>query len=212
MGYSVSVKARTSELAERMEAFFEREYRPYQQVWGFESGAQYSSVPSRDFSYHQGAKKNPACVGIDFNAAGFERGYVMGLGRWMTLRIGCSRKSFKDPKAKFEKPVPYIIYDVDDGWPLLVQPLDKTPKNLRWCCVDELGITLRPPLDFEIHVESKIRQEAHAKAEKKFGGPGQETHDYLLELLAPQIWGLVQPMREELKRLDRRWQESASAR
>ena len=207
MGYSISVRARSEALAIHMERFFEREYRTWQQVWGQEEGDPYSSQPHRDIDYAPSDSRK-TLIGIDYGAIhGYERLYAYTLVRWIALKIGRKRRSFTEPKVKLDAAVPYLIYDVETGWPILVRPMSEMAKELRWCCCDELGLPLKPPLELQFEVDAPIRTEAFAKALAKFGSHGHETSEYAIELMTEQLLPLMNPLHVEMQRLDQLWQQ-----
>lgn len=199
MGYSLSVRAQSEALADRMVQFFEREYRPFYEVWGLDQDEQYSTVPDRDFSYRPDEDEDdPKLIGIDYNAAGYERLYVHTLVRWMALKIGQRQSAFES--ATFDTPVPFTYYDAERD-PVLAQPLDVTPEKDRQYCVDAYGIRLKPPGDLLSEIDGDRYAQAHAQATKI----GQDSHEATMEILAPELWKLVEPLRVEMKRLDERW-------
>ena len=69
---------------------------------------------------------------------GQDRNLNMAIARWGAIKCGRKQSSFTDPKVKFDKPVPYTLYDSFDRWPVL---LTKPKKELLWCHTNELGIS-----------------------------------------------------------------------
>lgn len=215
MGYSVGIHVQNVHLQQKMLAFMEKEYRPHWQIRGLKNYTDcYSSPPRVDLDYFQGK----CIIGMDYNAGGFERGYVFTLARWMALKVAKTRRTFDDPEVIFEKPVPYVVYDGCDSWPVLVKPLSAVPKIIRWCCVDRYGmklsITQADDYVFELLPDVKAFEEAHQKACEKHGvKPNslisfvtrERIRDTRLRLLWPEVKKGLAPMRAEMKRLDQAW-------
>jgi hypothetical protein len=119
-----------------MMAFFDKEYLSYGEVFGV-AGAPYTSPPTTDLSYNH----KPLAIGIDYGGiSGLERLYVYTLVRWMALKIGKKRRVFREPSFRSASPVPYMLYDESDTWPVLDQPKNAGPANVGWCCVDKYGV------------------------------------------------------------------------
>ncbi len=220
MGASIGIHAVSAKARQRMLDFMAKEYRPHWQIRGYEERDCFSSPPIEDPWGIQGR----SVIGIDYKGGGFERGYAFVLTRWMALKISKTRSTFKDPKVGFKKPVPYMIYDGIDHWPVLQQPLSKTPKKLHWCCVDRYGLKLDPSSydDFVFDVKGAPGRlnEARAEANKKFGIEGDwpwkdikdepptlrwDIHDEWLRILWPEIQEVVAPIQAEMRRLDTAW-------
>lgn len=223
MGYSIGLFARNEGLQVAMWDFMEREYRPHWRIRGRPEGPCYSSPPRLNVDYVHGKH----VLGIDYGACGgFERGYGFALVRWMALKVGRSRRSFKEPKVKFQEPVPYMSYDSEALWPILVKPLSSVPKALRWCCVDRYGVKLDPTTydDFIFDIpDHEAFKKAQIDACKKHGidpdnwpapenepkGVRWKIHDTRARLLWPEIQKVIEPIRVELKRLDTQWCKEA---
>jgi len=218
MGYSLGVHARSVGLQKKMLAFMKKEYRPHWQIRNLKNYKDcYSSEPREDLAYFHGK----CIIGIDYNAAGFERGYAFTLTRWMALQVSMSRRSFKDPKVTFPEPVPFMVYDGCDAWPVLLKPLSAVPKNIRWCCVDRFGmkldVTSTEDYVFDIP-DLQAFNKAHAEACKHHGidptkpwpnpepeGIRWKIRDTRQRLLWPEVKKVIAPMRTEMKRLDKAW-------
>jgi hypothetical protein len=228
MGYSIGIHARSKALQQRMLEFMDKEYRPHWQirelskVKGLENYQDcFASEPMADSSYFHG--KN--VIGIDFNAHGFERGYAFILVKWVALQVGTTRWVFKDPKISFKDPVPFMSYDGDENWPVLLQPLSSVPKHVRWCCVDRYGMKLDKTryeefvMDWILDPEGKFWAATHEEACRKHAVPNdplapvdnrvrQKIINTRMTLLWPHIKEVVAPIRTEMKRLDRAWAKS----
>lgn len=219
MGYSLGVHARSQELRERMLDFMATEYRPHWRVRGVAERPCYSSPPGENPSYCHG----PHLVGLDFNASGFERGYAFALIRWMALRVGRKTRKFTgegEVGHTFESPVPYMLYDTEK-WPLLQMALGDTPEKLRWCCVDSLGLRLEASgtTDFvhELHPDVVLAAQVetcrrHGIDPDNWPEPSEEPpgirwkiHDTRMAILEPELRGVIEPIRVELRRLSEAW-------
>jgi len=217
MGYSIGIHVRSKELQKKMLAFMEKEYRPHWKIRDLRNYTDcYSSPPQADLDYFQGK----CIIGMDFNASGFERGYVFTLVRWMALKVAKTRRVFKEPEVTFAEPVPFMIYDGCDSWPVLLKPLSEVPQKVRWCCVDRYGmkldVTQAEDYVFELP-DMKAFEKAQREACKKHGinpdnwpkdepeGVRWKIRDTRMRLLWPQVKVVLAPMRAEMKRLDRAW-------
>lgn len=222
MGYSIGIQARSKKLYEKMVSFMAKEYRPYWQVMGMEECDCYSSPVTTDLNYIH--KKHS--IGINYGSiAGLERIYAYILVRWMALRVGRARKTFTDPKAKFDEPVPYLIYDSDSEWPLLQKPYDSISKDLRWCCVDDYGINQEPTSYTEMifSLPKDLVVGAQKQAYLEHGVTGDEwpwkdsseeppgirwaINESWLKILWPETQKALEPLRKEMERLAVAWTE-----
>lgn len=223
MGYSIGLHARSKAQQRKMLDFMEKEYRPHWQIRDLKDYTTcYSSPPTDDPSYCHGK----TIIGIDFNCAGFERGYIHTLVKWMALKVGTQRSTFTEPKARFKSPVPCMTYDGDSPWPILVKDPETVPKKLRWCCVDKYGMRLHPSgaADYVFDLKDPDSYEkASREARRKLGLPetpgyspsSKEERELFREaidetqcILWPQVQELLIPIRTEMKRLDLAWAES----
>jgi hypothetical protein len=139
----------------------------------------------------------------------------------MALQVGVRRSTFKEPEVKFPSPVPCMTYDGDPPWPILVKSPEKVAKNLRWCCVDNLGMRLHPSWSDDFVFELKDPEayiKAMTAAQTKYGiTPGihisdknifWEIKDEANRILWPQVQEVIKPMRVEMERLNQAWVKS----
>lgn len=219
MGYSIGIHVQNKKLQRMMLDFMEKEYRPHWQVRGLKDEKDcFTGPPSDNLDYFDGK----CIIGIDFNAAGWERGYAFTLVRWLALKVGKTRKTFKYPtKATFDEPVPYMVYDGVEAWPVLERPLSSVSKNLRECCVDRYGMKADKisTEDFIWDLEDDDSfSEAQREACKRHGidpdkpwpkpepeGVRWKIHETRQRLLWPEVKKILVPMRDEMKRLDKAW-------
>lgn len=200
-----------------MLSFMEKEYRPHWKIRGHKDTGCYTGEPTDDPAYCHGK----TIIGIDYGpVGGFERGYAYTLVRWMALQVGTRRTVFKEPKARFRKPVPCMTYDGDSPWPILVKDPEKVPESLRWCCVDQWGMRLHPSgVDdymFELQ-DPDVYIKAIHEAQRKFGLTASDqataknrdlfwkARDEANRILWPQVKEILAPMWTEMKRLDAAW-------
>jgi hypothetical protein len=95
--------------------------------------------------------KSRNALGISFSCmSGWEREYAYTITRWMAIKIGKRRCSFKgDEKSlKIAQPAPFIVYDGSEFWPILIvnsiEDISKLPKEWKWCAADALGLRSDP--------------------------------------------------------------------
>jgi len=148
MGASFATRVASEPARERMLAFLDENYRPWNAVVGTpEVGAVHLDGRGREvFDYREGRGKK-CSIGTEYYAHlhGWESKYVSSLIRWVALKIGRTRTRFSreiNGKTPILKPVPFIVYDSEEFWPILVTSLSgafKIPKQRRWCAADRLG-------------------------------------------------------------------------
>jgi hypothetical protein len=127
MGYSISVNIRSVRLRDKMLAFLEENWRRWPELdGGKREDPAFASDPEtgKDVSYNNGQKCN---IGISYNACEPERDYIFQFIRWLAIIIG-KKKRFKGIKD----PVPYMLYDGDECWPVLIKGKQKLDKGCEW--------------------------------------------------------------------------------
>jgi len=213
MGYSIAATARNIRLQQKMLNFMSKEYRSHWEISSKVEQPCYSSAPTSDLSYIKG--KN--LIGLDYNSGcpGFERSYAYTLVKWMTLKVGKTRKSFKE--FTFDYPVPYMLVDDEEEfWPVLIEPKHNFPENIRWACCDQYGVTKHCPLDliFELDQEvtletKKLACQKHNVVYAEWSNESQNVkeaiHETWVKLLWPKIQLILKPIRIEMQRLDQIW-------
>ena len=141
MGASISVRVSSAEKRTKMLAFLSEHYRRWEHVV---AGAGYLNTDPDDFEIR---KKD---ISFDYSALhGWERVYVYSTIRWIALKVGDKKTRFRKDDVEpnvFLEPVPYMIYDEFDSWPILVCKSErdamKLPIKHRWCSTDEYGVYL----------------------------------------------------------------------
>lgn len=154
MGYSIAIRARNKELRKRMVAFMNKHWRKWSDVLG--KGESVSARPglgdegSLDYDHSSDA------VGFDYAAHchGWESCLIYSQTRWMAIKIGKRKSKFsKDDVTPnvFPDPVPFMVYDGYQSWPILVvenlEEAMKLPETARWCATDKLGVYVDPEVN-----------------------------------------------------------------
>lgn len=108
MGYSITLRTKTPALREQLVSFFEEHYRSWNELAEYDIvQAGWTTEPGYD-------EKGPTVFGFNYKSgvSSWEREYVYTLLRWAALKVGELRS--------FEGEFPYIIYDGEENWPLVV--------------------------------------------------------------------------------------------
>ena len=220
MGYSLGVRTRSPKLAQKMLAFMGEHYRSWSEVIGSKTRSISTRPLSDDISY--GQKKG--IIGFDYasHCFGWERIYVFCLMRWIALRVGVRRSKFRleERTIALSAPVPFISYDGNEDWPILVvgsiAEAMKVPKERRWCCTDTNGVYLNAQVNqiLAIECEDIWTDEAMTKAfaEEMFN-ISKEDPDRREKLQAvrakyaqPEIDRMLPKVQAELERLNKLWE------
>ncbi len=96
--------------------------------------------PTDNLSYSHSKKQ----IGFDYNSSwgdGMERVYYFAVLRWVALRVGSRSRKIKREDSDiltFKKPVPFIIYDGYERWPVLEEK--PSNKKLIQYWTDEFGL------------------------------------------------------------------------
>lgn len=218
MGYDLTIESRSVELRNKMIEFMFTNYENWwEAAWPPEA---------------RGKKK--IVISYSSGLYGEERLRVYSVVRWMALQVGavCSKfnKNSVNPN-NFEFPVPFIIYDSYEKWPVLVcrserEARQKWPKSLWWCIVDPLGVYLSEKTSESIVsavIETVIlddfrRAILDGEMEKlgKIPLPGSldktkwlsKRRVVLAKFYKPETRALLKKIRTEIRRLDKLWLSS----
>lgn len=223
MGYSISTRAKTQALQKKMLAFMQKNYRNWPTVRGQSNGNAYAGNPTNDLSYDR-AKK---IIGLDYGAlSGWERVYAYAVVRWMALKVGSLRKKFPGVVPKeTSKPVPFMVYDGYESWPILLvetpAQLKKLPEDRRWCAYTPLGMYADKAryVEGELVVEladdfNRMFQEVHDKiGPRSPAGAGRKAHAAWIKkrhrLMLPhcrkKLREALKPFQAEMQRLEDLW-------
>lgn len=228
MGYSIGIRAKSSKLQQQMLAFMREHYRNWPTIEGRPEGNAYMGSPSDDLWY-DGSKR---VVGLNYGPiSGWERIYAYVIVRWMALKIGTLRSTFKGVQpSKTSKPVPYMVYDGDESWPILVvttpKQLDRIPKTYRWCAFTPLGLyaELTSYMSSDVVIwlaedTNKMFKEVDAKIGEAPKGEGPQRqarfdawvkrrHRLMLPYCRKKLKAGVKLLETEMQRLDNLWNES----
>lgn len=232
MGASISTIVTSWGARDRMLDFLSKHYRDWTQVSGT-PGARLVGGGKEVFDY-MGSRGERVAIGTEYlgNLYGWERCYVTALCRWVALKIGRKRVRFsKDVigPEPFAKPVPYLLYDSYEYWPILVMSEKaalKLPEKRQWCAVDKFGCYLGAEIHesvvsaaFDLISSNDKRYKAYAKDANRFGPVPSESEARLAWLdkqrvvkakhAKPEVERVLPVLRGELERLDRLWRKHA---
>jgi hypothetical protein len=209
MGYTIAVHARTPQLQERMLRFMGNHYRSWREITGAGQPGDFDGSalgPTSELSYD----KSEVPIGFDYGGlSGWEREYVYAVCRWMAIRVGKRKATFRTQSGSvgtavdLAEEIPYLVYDEDQEIPI-------GPN------VDELGIKVSPSDGRPLYPDAffdltEAEQEAYdAEAATRAGeGPveaKQRRKDLREKYTRPYVLMGVTLMRSELERLERAWQ------
>lgn len=226
MGYSIAIRTRSPKLQQKMLRFMKANYRNWPTVEGRPEGNAYAGEPSDDISYD----KSKSLIGLDYGAvSGWERVYAYTITRWMALKVGGLRATFPNvTPSRTSKPVPYMVYDGYEAWPILLADtpaqLKQIPKPYRWCTYTSLGMHadvveyVRGELVIDLAEDTtRMFNEVHAKLGPKPEGPPSPRYDAKFEawvdrrhrLMLPYCRKKLRPavkvLKDEMQRLDDLW-------
>jgi hypothetical protein len=227
MGYSIGIRVSNPKLRKKMLAFMGEHYRKWSDVIG--KGETISSGnPTDDLSYDSSSK----ALGFDYasHCSGWESCFIYSMTRWMALKIGDHKSKIKREGEKtwvFPKPVPYMVYDGFESWPILVVASLKgalrLPKDKQWCAMDKCGVYIAPEVNHILtHHCSDIfgspaydkMMKAMAKLKRPEHNPDDSTaYDAWMEkreavkvkYMRPEIDRMLPKVRAEIHRLDKLW-------
>jgi hypothetical protein len=229
MGYSIGIRVKSGAAYAKMLAFMSEHYRPWTAVIGHPDGKSFASSPSDDLAYDSRGKLT---LGFDYGCVlDWEREHIYVILRWMAIKVGRTRRSFRKDSvtpSTLDEPVPYIVYDGYDPWPVLVgtkEEAKRLPSTLRQFASDSLGLRNGPDalahlvtyLTFDPDVPAEAAQAAEKVARAKVG-PYPEKGDrhawrrrYNRALTGQPAFRKVldkklKILRADLERLDRAWE------
>jgi hypothetical protein len=218
MGYSLAIRTRNQDLRKKMCGFMGEHFRSWPQIADLKYSSS-ASKPGLDLNYDS----SKSALGVDYQSTlhGWDREYIYALTRWMAIRIGQVKTKFaKDVVTPnvFKKPVPFIVYDGYESWPLIViteKQAAKLSKELQWCACDSLGLRSgEHEMRYVEHTNGAFDPKISKKAVAVVG-PYPETGDRhawrerYLKALFPYVKDEIETnvglMRTEFKRLDKLW-------
>jgi hypothetical protein len=134
MGYTVAVHAKNKNLLCDMWVFMQEYYTKPSALFGRKNDYSRLSVninkePGLSYDHSKLA------IGFDYNAVGPERDYIFSIIRWMTIKIG------KTKRLKAIGDVPYYVYDGYDKCLVIVGDFynENIPEEYKHCVVDSYG-------------------------------------------------------------------------
>lgn len=147
MGYSIAAPLKSAKARDACYAFLLEYFRPWSEVVAQDAGLKvdpdydWTRFLQRDggLDYDRGKHR----VGFNYGVADeFVGEYAYTALRFCALRWGRKRKL--EGSVGSAEPVPYIVYDGYQAWPVLPRSKweDRASKDARWCLVDALGLKL----------------------------------------------------------------------
>jgi len=219
MGYSVSTVCKSAQDRRHLMKVLRKHWRPVGKLYPKGTvGSGYISNPKTGPTYaHQKLQ-----VGFDGNASGAERFYAFTACKWIALRIGERKRMltyerYTEPKPTllwFVRPKSFISYDSDGEWPVLTRLSDRIDrcdengewghlrgKQLDWCLVDHWGV--KKVVDLHDVDDFSLMQKALAAMKKRKPYKDPDWRDALNRSVQPELLKHVEPIRQEIKRLDK---------
>lgn len=215
--------------------FLAKNFRSWLEIIGKGDEDRYISDPTGDLSYAHGKYQ----IGFDYGAGwgtfdNSEREFYFAALRWIAIQVGQRRKALHmdshEKTYNFATPVPFIIYDGCDNWPVLLERPAKSKLSLSWCWTDQLGLVrdkddiaeryrlliwehlITPVLTkkgrpTEVNVRPEVFEVLGCKPEDGLPALNLEMQVKLVRrLLWKEVLAARVPIRTELKRLDHLWQ------
>lgn len=223
MGACLTVRARTAKDRDRMQDFLTKHFRPWTKVIEhipLETRGLFlpqGEEPSSEVSY-----RNPhTSIGFGKLAHGWERDYQFAVCRWIALQVGRQKMRFskEDCGGTTDKPVPFIVYDDIDSWPVFLctsKQAKALGKKQRQWAVDRFGVYVNPDEDcYFMTCSLYLRDPAFVKDMDALGpcpSGGPAHYEYMKAWLAikrkhakGEIEANVPILRAEIARLDKAW-------
>ncbi len=228
MGYSIYTPVRSKELEKEMLAFLKKEFKHYDEIRkdGHKADMQGISDPGNCEEIYFGRK---TLVGFQYKSwwsmmepLGFERSYYNIVLKWIALQVGKRRIRFNSEEfGTVTEPTPYTVYDGCDNEPVFLKKPRK--KSVLWRWTDKYGICKDATCLYEAHSALLLSKHAATKSgykkvirdflkkqgwtkEDMFAVPGRPG--LIVEAcLADVHESYMQPIRDEMKRLDEAWQK-----
>jgi hypothetical protein len=223
VGYSIAIRARNPKLGKRMAEFMSKNFRSWSEVTGVEGGGS-SHFAGNDLSYDSDSK----AVGFDYasHCHGWESCLIYSETRWMAIKVGSRKSRFSRDAvtpSTFKEPVPFMVYDGHQSWPILIVKNLKEamalPEGCQWCSTDELGVYVGPEVNeiltsyAERAPRSKKERDAYWKDMEKikklhtsnFEAWYKKYVKIRVKYARPEIAKMLPLVRAEVARLDALW-------
>jgi hypothetical protein len=181
MGYSLTVEAQSEKLRNLMVHFMDANYKSLGDMAG----------PPEKRGKKQIAIEYSSCLD------GEERVYVYSVIRWMALRVGALRSKFSKESVEpnmFDSPVPFMVYDSYDKWPILSVVSAVTLALF----TDKKRSAL---FEKEMQKLGPIQKDDAVKWEAWLA----KKHAIQAKLCRPEIRAMMKKIRSEIRRLDKLW-------
>jgi hypothetical protein len=227
MGYSIAIRARNPKLRKKMVQFMAKNVRKWSDVLG--AGESISSRPGLGEEGSLDYDRSSDAVGFDYasHCHGWEQCLIFSTTRWMALKIGKKKSRFKKDAVTpnvFDEPVPFMVYDGYESWPILVcknlKEAMKLPETARWCATDNLGVYLDPEVNNiltsyaeEMFFDEKMHaafQRDMEKIKHLHDKNFEQWRDKAMKLkikhMSPEIDRMLPVVRAEIRRLDKLWE------
>lgn len=199
MGYSMSVVCRSERHRDEMLSFIKENFRHIWQILETKERPQRYS----DFSSELDYSHRKFQIGYDYSCLdGLDTWHLQTVLRWMATKVG-RKKIFK--KIAEYGPIPYILYDGFEPWPIILSP--EYPKESAWCACDELGI-LRDTIQVVTQTGFNFKYPTLSVLEEQSKGLAMDgTHIYPIIYAENKeaIDDTIKKQREWMERLDAKW-------
>jgi hypothetical protein len=204
MGYSFYAIATSDKKHKKMLDFLAKHYRRWEDV------IKDDHAFSHGFSDPHGGPcycHHKLAIGFDFNGMGSERDYCFNVIRWVAVKVGKRRRSIAAQDGKYisKWPIPFVVYDGYDFWPIIIGPMTSAPKEWRWCVTDELGVkrgldSLAGSILLEFGTKEDYEEINKFRAEHP-----ERIFDAAKVVMKSKAKEVRKIIRNELKRLDELW-------
>ena len=150
--------------------------------------------------------KGKCIIGFDYpsHIEGVEHEYVFSVIRWVAIKVGKRRRTFRGEGLELPKPVPYYVYDGLEPSPILLEDeWGKVPPKLLSSVHTRLGMRITPAVARELAWRF-LSDEAYIKAAYP-GLTAQQVEDTLIETGLEDAQLVLQTISDEIERLDGHW-------
>jgi hypothetical protein len=234
VGYSIAIRARNPKLRKKMVKFMAKNFRNWSDVLG--EGDSISSRPGLGVEGTLDYDRAKDAVGFDYasHCHGWESCLIYSATRWMAIKIGKTKSRFQKDAVTpniFDKPVPFMVYDGYQAWPIIVvrdlKEAMRLPKTARWCATDKLGVYIGPEVNrilttyaervfFDKKLSEAMGRETGKLLKNRPTG-GKEYDEWReryeavkVKFMKPEIDEMLPLVRKEIARLDALWEASTS--
>lgn len=230
MGYSIAIRAKNPKLRKKMVKFMAENFRKWSDILG--KGESISSRPGLGDEGTLDYDRSKDAVGFDYasHCHGWESCLIYSATRWMAIKIGKRKTRFSKDSVTpnvFREPVPFMVYDGYEYWPILavkdLKAAMKLPETARWCATDKLGVYVGPEVNTILthYAEEMFFDEKVFAAFSKDMAKFKDLHDkdfkawrdkhiaMKVKHMRPEIDKMLPIVRKEIARLDKLWEAQA---